>query len=103
MMAVKPTPASIAAALTVPERILLFCLASDTDWQAASITHATAQHMMVRGLIERDNSWRRSGLDTARFARTDQAGPRGRWGRHRKADHRQLRLRRFSRHPVARA
>jgi hypothetical protein len=29
-------------------------LASDTDWQAASITHATAQHMMVRGLIERD-------------------------------------------------
>jgi hypothetical protein len=37
----------------VPERILLFCLASDTDWQAASITHATAQQMMVRGLIER--------------------------------------------------
>jgi hypothetical protein len=28
--------------------------ASDTDWQAASITHATAQHMMVRGLIERE-------------------------------------------------
>jgi hypothetical protein len=42
-----------SAVLTVPERILLFCLASDTDWQAASITHATAQHMMVRGLIER--------------------------------------------------
>jgi hypothetical protein len=42
------SPASIAAALTVPERLLLFCLASDTDWQAASITHATAQHMMVR-------------------------------------------------------
>jgi hypothetical protein len=40
----KPTPASIAAGLTVPERILLFCLASETDWQAASITHATAQH-----------------------------------------------------------
>jgi hypothetical protein len=31
-----------------------FCLASNTDWQTASITHATAQHMMVRGLIERD-------------------------------------------------
>jgi hypothetical protein len=29
--------------------------ASDTDWQAAGITHATAQHMMVRGLIERDS------------------------------------------------
>jgi hypothetical protein len=39
--------------LTIPERLLLFCLASNTDWQAASITHATAQHMMVRGLIER--------------------------------------------------
>ena len=55
-MAAKPTAESIAAALTVPERLLLFCLASDTDWQAASITgitHATAQHMMVRGLIER--------------------------------------------------
>jgi hypothetical protein len=38
----------------VPERILLFCLASDTHWQAASITHATAQQMIVGGLIERD-------------------------------------------------
>ncbi|MFI5399353.1 MAG: hypothetical protein ACHQ9S_27820, partial [Candidatus Binatia bacterium] len=28
--AVDKTPESIAAALTVPERILLFCLASDT-------------------------------------------------------------------------
>jgi hypothetical protein len=28
---------------SVPERILLFCLASDSDWQAASITHTTAQ------------------------------------------------------------
>jgi hypothetical protein len=53
-MATKPTPASITADLTVPERLLLFCLASDADWQAASITHATAQHMMVRGLIGRD-------------------------------------------------
>jgi len=40
--------------LTVPERVLLFCLASDTDWQKAGVTHATAQHMMVRGLIERE-------------------------------------------------
>jgi hypothetical protein len=42
--------------MTVSERILLFCLASGTDWQAASITHATAQHTMVRGLTERDLS-----------------------------------------------
>jgi hypothetical protein len=48
-----PTPDSIAASLTVPERLLLFCLAINTDWQGASITHATAQQMMVHGLIER--------------------------------------------------
>jgi hypothetical protein len=33
---------------------LLFCLASGADWQAVSITHTTAQQMMIRGLIERD-------------------------------------------------
>ena len=47
----KLTAGSIAAA--APERVLLFCLASDTDWQAAGVTHSTAQHMMVRGMIER--------------------------------------------------
>jgi hypothetical protein len=61
-MPTKPTTASMAAKLTVPERILLFCLASDTDWQAASITHATAQQMMVRGLIERDRGATRCAL-----------------------------------------
>jgi hypothetical protein len=65
MVAKAPTAVSIAAALTVPERILLFCLASDTDWLAASITHATAQHMMVRGLIERDQA-------ASRFMLTEQ-------------------------------
>jgi hypothetical protein len=63
-MAKSPEAASIAAELTVPERLLLFCLASDTDWQAASVTHATAQHMMVRGLIEREAA--------SRFKLTDQ-------------------------------
>jgi hypothetical protein len=63
-MAKMPTAESIAAELTVPERLLLFCLASDTDWQAAGITHATAQHMMVRGLIERQAA--------SRYALTDQ-------------------------------
>ena len=48
-----PTAHSIAAGLTFPERLLLCCLASDTDWQSASITHATAHQMMVLGLIER--------------------------------------------------
>jgi hypothetical protein len=41
-------------ALNASERIRLFCLASDTDWQKAGVTHDSAQHMMVRGLIERD-------------------------------------------------
>lgn len=54
MVAKTPTAESIAAELTVPERLLLFCLASDIDWQKAGVTHATAQHMIVRGLIERD-------------------------------------------------
>jgi hypothetical protein len=39
----RPTAASIAAELTVPERLLLFCLASDTDWQATGITRRTAE------------------------------------------------------------
>ena len=51
-----PPPEMIAAELTVPERLLLFCLASGTDWQKAGITRETAQHMMVRGLIERDHT-----------------------------------------------
>jgi hypothetical protein len=52
-MAKQSTAEMIAYGFTVPERTLQFRLASDTDWQAASITHATAQHMMVRRLIER--------------------------------------------------
>jgi len=53
-MAAKQTPELILADLTVPERLLLFCLASDTDWAKAGVTHATAQHMLVRNLVERD-------------------------------------------------
>jgi hypothetical protein len=50
----KPTAESIAASLTVSERVLLFCIASDTDWIAAGITGATARMMQVKNLIERD-------------------------------------------------
>jgi hypothetical protein len=75
----KPTPASIAD-LTVAERLLLFCLSTDTDWRAASITHATAQHMMVRGLIERDQVASRfvlteQGRDVLSAIFAGQAGP----------------------------
>jgi hypothetical protein len=51
-----PTTEQIAAELTVPERVLLFCLASDTDWVKAGVTHSIAQHMFVRALAERDQA-----------------------------------------------
>ena len=46
----------IAAGLTVPERVLLFCLASNTDWQRAGVTQVCAQQMMIRGLVDRQGS-----------------------------------------------
>ena len=45
---------TIAAELSVPERVLLFCVASDTEWARAGVTGATATAMVVRGLVERD-------------------------------------------------
>jgi hypothetical protein len=51
-----PTTESIAASLTVSERLLLFCIATDTDWAAAGITGATARMMQVKSLIERDQA-----------------------------------------------
>jgi hypothetical protein len=38
----------------VPERVLLFCVASRTEWARAGVTGATATAMVVKGLIERD-------------------------------------------------
>ena len=46
--------AFIATWLGVQERVLLFCLASGTDWTKVPITQPTAQHLLVRGLIDRD-------------------------------------------------
>ena len=40
-----------APRLSIPERVLLFCAASDTDWEHAGITGMT---VIVRGLIQRD-------------------------------------------------
>jgi hypothetical protein len=63
----RPLASEIAVELGVKERVLLFCLASGTDWERAGVRHATAQHMLVRGLIAnpdpRDSSSRRSGRD----------------------------------------
>jgi len=44
----------IAADLSTPERILLFCLASGTEWAQAGVTGVTITQMVVRGLVERD-------------------------------------------------
>jgi hypothetical protein len=48
-MAKTPTTEMIAAELTVPERVLLFCLASGTNWVKAG-------DMPVRNLVERDHA-----------------------------------------------
>jgi hypothetical protein len=53
----KPKPDSTVAqteALSIPERILLFCVASGTDWERAGITGATLTAMMIKGLIARE-------------------------------------------------
>ena len=67
-MAKGSTPETIAAELSVPERLLLFCLASDTDWAKAGVTHATVQHLLVRNLVERDHAGRLAPTDQGRAA-----------------------------------
>jgi hypothetical protein len=46
-MTKRPTPDPIA--LTVRERILLFCVGSGTDWQRAGVTGETVTALMARG------------------------------------------------------
>jgi hypothetical protein len=48
------SPAGQAEALSIPERLLLFCIASKTEWERAAITGATVTAMVIKGLIERD-------------------------------------------------
>jgi hypothetical protein len=48
------SPEALAATLSIPERLLLFCVASKTVWKKS---RHHAQHRfdhVVRGLIERD-------------------------------------------------
>jgi len=42
------------------ERMLLFCVASGTDWQRAGITGETVTALVVKGLIERNSGGRLS-------------------------------------------
>ncbi len=49
-----PTLAALAARLSVAQRLLLFCLATNTDWRKAGIASPTVQLSIVQSLIERD-------------------------------------------------
>jgi len=65
-MAELKTPAEVAAALSVRERVLLFCIASATDWLLARITGETVVAMLKKGLVERDATGRISLTDRGR-------------------------------------
>jgi hypothetical protein len=53
-MAKLSMPAEAAKALSVRERVLLFCAASGTDWVHAGVTGETVTAVVVKGLISRD-------------------------------------------------
>jgi hypothetical protein len=48
------SPPHLTADLSVPERVLLFCVASKTDWDRAGIRGAAITSTIYRGLIQRD-------------------------------------------------
>jgi hypothetical protein len=48
------SPEVQAAALSITERLLLFCVASNTEWQKAGIPGTTITIMIAKGLIDRD-------------------------------------------------
>ncbi len=65
-MAKPPKPDTTA--LGVRERMLLFCVASGTDWQRAGVTGETVTALVVRGLIVRDGKGRLALTDDGRAA-----------------------------------
>ena len=56
MMAKAPTAEAIGASLSARERVLLFCLGSDTEWVSVGIPPSTVTHLIVRNLVERDQA-----------------------------------------------
>jgi hypothetical protein len=46
-----PPKAPTASDLTVRQRVLLFCIASRTDWQKAGVPGETVLDMIEKGLI----------------------------------------------------
>jgi len=57
-MAKPPRVETVAAELLVQERVLLFCVATGTDWQKADVAGDTTTVMVVKGLIDRDTAGR---------------------------------------------
>jgi hypothetical protein len=55
-------------ALGVREHMLLFCVASGTDWQRAGVTGETVTALVVRGLLVRDAKGRLTLTDEGRAA-----------------------------------
>jgi hypothetical protein len=47
----RPPQDPTASDLTVRERVLLFCIASRTDWQKAGVPGETVLNMIEKGLI----------------------------------------------------
>jgi hypothetical protein len=48
------TPEAMAAELSVAQRVLLFCVASSTDYGKVGITNASVQLAILRNLVQRD-------------------------------------------------
>jgi hypothetical protein len=53
-MAKLTMPADAATALTVPERLLLLCVAAGIDFKHAKIAEKVVTEVVVKGLIDRD-------------------------------------------------
>jgi hypothetical protein len=51
----RTTKVPIAAGLTVAERVMLFCVASNTDWISAGVRAVTTRALLINGLIEREH------------------------------------------------
>jgi hypothetical protein len=63
----KPTTPDTTA-LGVRERMLLFCVASGTDWQRAGVTGETVTALIVRGFLVRDGKGKLALTDDGRAA-----------------------------------
>ncbi len=50
----RPKKNPTVSGLTIRERMLLFCIASGTDWQRAGVPEETVTRMTVKGLVVRD-------------------------------------------------